>query len=204
MTTKNMTIRRDTAKHEIDRKRSAITYTDDVTVSDALPVSFFERPVLTVAPELIGMRLVRRLDDGTMVDGMITEVEAYDGSEDKACHAHKGMTERTKVMFGPACHWYVYLCYGMHWLLNIVTCAEGYPAAVLIRGVGQWNGPAKLTKAMNIDKRFNASKAVPESGLWIATAEEPIAASRIERTPRIGVDYAGEWAEKPYRFVLSS
>lgn len=162
-----------------------------------LPQSFFKRPVLTVAEELLGMHLVCAHGEG-----MITEVEAYDGPEDKACHAHKGMTNRTAVMFGPAGCWYVYLVYGVYRMLNIVTGEEGYPAAVLIRGAGEWNGPGKLTRALSIGQDFNGTRATRESGLWIENRGTEVPPHRIRRTPRIGVDYAGEWAEKPYRFVI--
>lgn len=165
-----------------------------VRTHSALKADFFARPATTVAESLIGKRLVcgKR-------SGIITEVEAYDGPEDKACHGSKGLTERTKVMFGPAGQWYVYFIYGMYWMLNIVTGDEGYPAAVLIRGVEDFDGPGKLTKAFGINKRFNGVPATEESGLWI---EEGISPSKIKRTPRIGVDYAGAWAKKPYRFIL--
>lgn len=162
-----------------------------------LDAAFFRRPVLTVAEELIGKHLVVR-----GASHMITEVEAYDGPEDRACHAAKGCTARTAPMLGPAGHWYVYLCYGMYWMLNIVTGEEGYPAAVLIRGVGDLDGPGKLTKHLKIDRRFNGLSAAEETGLWVEDRGERIDVERIRRTPRIGVAYAGEWAAKPYRFVL--
>lgn len=166
-------------------------------VARVLTQEWFRRPVLDVAPELLGTYLVTDASEA-----MITEVEAYDGPEDKACHAHRGMTQRTKVMFGPAGHWYVYLCYGMYWMLNIVTGEEGYPAAVLIRGVtgAKLDGPGKLTKAWAIDGSYNGKISDPSSGLWIE--DRGVRSTEIERTPRIGVDYAGEWAAAPYRFVI--
>mgnify|MGYP001481025296 FL=1 len=94
---------------------------------------FLNRPVLTVAEELLGNHICSEIE-GVVERHIITEVEAYDGHEDKACHAHKGKTPRNAIMFGPAGHWYIYLCYGMHWLLNIVTGPENYPAAILFRG----------------------------------------------------------------------
>jgi DNA-3-methyladenine glycosylase len=162
---------------------------------------FFDRPALEVAEGILGKVLVRRKGE-TLLYGIITEVEAYDGPEDKASHAHSGRTKRNAPMFGPAGHWYIYLVYGMHWMLNIVTGPVGYPAAVLIRGVGEWNGPGKLTRALNIDQSFNAQRATKETGLWVEDHGIVIPRKQIQRTPRIGVDYAGAWAKKPYRFVI--
>ena len=163
----------------------------------ALTARFYRRSVLTVAEELLG----KYLCCGEQVL-RITEVEAYDGPFDLACHASKGRTDRTEPMFGPAGCWYVYLCYGMYWMLNIVTGEEGYPAAVLIRGVDGWGGPGKLTKYLGIDARFNARVANEKTGLWIEDRGNPVDPVHIKRTPRIGVAYAKEWADKPYRFVL--
>lgn len=163
---------------------------------------FFARPALVVARELLGKYLVRQIDD-MRIGVPIHETEAYIGPQDLACHAAKGHTPRTAVMFGPAGRWYVYFVYGIHWMLNVVTESEGFPAAVLLRGAGEWTGPAKLTKALTIDKQFNGEDALIGSGLWIEDRGEPVSKSRIRRTPRIGVDYAGLWAAKPYRFVLT-
>ena len=175
-----------------------------------LSASFFRRPVLQVARALLGKFLVRRVR-GKTVAAMITEVEAYDGPEDQACHAHKGKTARNAVMFGSAGRWYVYFVYGMHWMLNIVMGEKNYPAAVLIRAIGEpfgvaqgkWNGPAKLTKALNIDGRLNGALSSKKSGLWIEDWGVVVSRHHIRRTGRIGVAYAGKWAKKPYRFVLS-
>ena len=167
------------------------------TVSPA----FFDRPVLEVAENLLGKVLVRKKEERRLY-GIIMEVEAYDGPEDKASHAHRGRTKRNAPMFGPAGHWYVYLVYGMHWMLNVVTGPVGYPAAVLIRGVGEWNGPGKLTRALHIDQSFNAQRATKETGLWIEDRGIVIPRKNIQRTQRIGIDYAGAWAKKPYRFVI--
>lgn len=133
---------------------------------------------------------------------MITDVEAYDGCEDKASHAHKGKTARNAVMFGPAGHWYVYLCYGMHWMLNVVTRESGYPAAVLIRGLDDYSGPGRLTSAMHITGAQNGASVSRQNGLWVEDRGIVIDRTRIQTTPRIGVAYAGEWAETPRRFVL--
>lgn len=163
---------------------------------------FFARPALTVAKELIGKHLVRRLGDREIA-ALITETEAYVGPHDLACHGSKGRTPRTEVMFGAAAHWYVYFIYGMHWMLNAVTDEPGHPAAVLIRGAAQWIGPARLTKALEIDKRLNTLPMTPATGLWIEDRGYRPPRGRLSRTPRINVDYAGPWAAKPYRFLLA-
>lgn len=171
--------------------------------NDPLPMSFFDRSTLEAAELVLGKILCRRLSDDTIVRHLITEVEAYDGPDDKACHAHKGLTPKTEVMFGPAGYWYVYLCYGIHWMLNIVTGPLNYPAAVLIRSTQSISGPGRLTKALSIDKSFNTLPASLSSGLWIADNPH-FSSKKVERTPRIGIDYAGPiWANKPYRFVLT-
>ncbi|MDX1535871.1 MAG: DNA-3-methyladenine glycosylase [Candidatus Spechtbacterales bacterium] len=162
---------------------------------------FFNRPTLEVAENLIGKYLIRKLDNKELAF-KITEVEAYDGFEDKASHAHKGKTPRTEIMFREAGLWYVYLVYGMHWMLNIVTGPKEYPAAVLIRGTEEVSGPGRLTKKLRINKDFNYKMATPETGLWIEDKGDNVDKQKIKTTSRIGVDYAGEWAKKPYRFIL--
>ena len=164
-----------------------------------MPESFFNRDVREVAESLLGAYLVRRMN-GKTTKQIITEVEAYDGVHDKACHASKGRTVRTEIMFGPAGYWYVYLCYGMYDMLNIVTGPKDYPAAVLIRGVQNVNGPGKLTKALDITRALNGKKAEKRSGLWIEWGIT-VPKKQIIHTPRIGVAYAGNWAKKPWRFV---
>ncbi len=164
--------------------------------------SFFARPALVVARELLGKYLVR-LVDGETIAAAITETEAYTGPHDKACHAHRGRTPRNTIMFGPAGFWYVYFIYGVHWMLNVVTDDEEHPAAVLFRGAGSWNGPGRLTKAMQIDRGLNGQPAGQETGLWIEDRGVVIPRRKIARRPRIGVAYAGEWANKPYRFLLT-
>lgn len=165
-----------------------------------LQKEWFQRDVLQVAPELLGKKLCRQFSDGRIVKVAITEVEAYDGQEDKACHAHRGMTDRNAIMFEPGGCWYVYLCYGVHWLLNITTGEKDYPAAVLIRGIDDCNGPGRLTKHLQVDGLFKNSVADKKSLLWIEDAG-PVPEHEIIRSARIGVDYAGEkWASKPYRF----
>ena len=169
--------------------------------SQPLAASFYKRPADRVACDLLGARLVVRAPDGGLSRHVVFETEAYLGAHDLACHGSKGMTKRNAVMFGPAGRWYVYLCYGMHWMLNVVTGAEGVPAAVLIRGAGEFVGPGRVTRGLGIDKALDGQTAGRRSGLWLE-AGEPIPPRSISRTPRIGVGYAGEWAEKPLRFVV--
>lgn len=166
-----------------------------------LSQEFFARDTLVVARELLGKYLVRRMR-GKEIAVMINEVEAYDGFEDKASHAHRGETTRNKPMFGNAGVWYIYLVYGMYEMLNVVTGGKGYPAAVLIRGVLGTSGPGRLTKFLHITRAQNNKQAVFEYGLWIEDRGVVISDNRIKKTPRIGVYYAGVWAKKKYRFVL--
>lgn len=170
---------------------------------------FFSRNTVKIAKSLLGKFLVRRYPHARNRSGqdektaayMITEVEAYDGPKDKASHAHKGITKRNKIMFGKAGHWYVYFTYGMHWMLNIVTGPEKYPAAILIRGFENISGPARLTKALRLNGDFNATPATKKSGLWIE--DRGIKISKIASAPRIGVAYAGPiWSRKKYRFYI--
>ncbi len=164
------------------------------------------RDTVAIARGLIGRLLVVRAGgaDGPVVRRRIVETEAYDGPEDLACHASKGRTARTSVMFGPAGAWYVYLCYGVHEMLNLVTGPVDWPAAVLIRGVEDAVGPGRLTKALGIDRRLNAALAAPVSGLWVEDDGWVLPpGATITAGPRVGVAYAGpEWSAKPWRFQL--
>lgn len=163
---------------------------------------FFERDTLKVAEDLLGKYLVRKIGNKEIAL-KITEIEAYDGFDDKASHARKGKTERNKIMFGEAGRWYVYLVYGMHNMLNIVTGEKHYPAAILIRGAGEINGPGKITKFLKIGKKFNSAQASEKTGLWFEDRGERTDKKEIKRTARIGVNYAGPiWAKKNYRFLL--
>lgn len=165
--------------------------------------SFFCRDTRVVARELLGKFLVRRIGKKEIAL-MITETEAYDGPDDKASHAHRGKTARNEVMFREAGFWYVYLVYGMHHMLNIVTGEKEYPAAALIRGAGEYDGPGKLAKALRISRQLNGKKALQPSGLWIEDRGVVIPKRQIQKAPRIGVAYAEEWAGKPYRFFLKA
>lgn len=155
------------------------------------------------ARSLLGKWLVRRCGDGRRESQMIIEVEAYDGAEDLACHASKGRTPRTEVMFAPAGTWYVYLCYGIHEMLNLVTGPRNYPAAVLIRGLHGVTGPGRLTRAMDITRALNGTPATKAGGLWIEDRGIVIPPDAIKVTPRIGVDFAGPfWSGKLWRFII--
>lgn len=170
-----------------------------------LPRIYFNRPTLTVARSLVGKYLVRVIDGRTLV-GKIVEVEAYVGSEDKACHASKGRTQRTDVMFGPAGIAYVYLIYGMYHCLNVVTEREEFPSAVLIRAIeidGELiDGPGRLCRAMQIDRSLNCADLTIGESLWFEDRGELVRRGDFGAHARIGVDYAGEWAKKPWRFRL--
>lgn len=173
-----------------------------------LEPSFFDRSALRVGKELLGSYLVR-IRNGREIAALITEVEVYDGFEDRASHAFRGKTPRNQVMFGDAGYIYVYFVYGMYWMLNVVVGKKDYPAAILIRGAGEWQGPGKLTKGLAIDKNLNGKPAIPASGLWFEDRgfwekekKKAKHAWRIKKFSRVGVHYAGEWAAKPYRFVL--
>lgn len=171
-------------------------------MAKVLKRAFFNRSTVEVAQDLLGMQLCRRLESGRILRSRIVETEAYDGLEDRASHAHKGVTTRNVVMFGPAGRTYIYLCYGVHWLLNVTTREKGYPAAVLIRSLECVEGPGRLTKSFQINSGLNDCLLTRVNGLWIEEAVEAIDRAAIKATPRIGVDYAGpEWAAMPWRFV---
>jgi DNA-3-methyladenine glycosylase len=159
---------------------------------------------VALARWLVGKVLVRTTANA-QARHVITEVEAYDGERDLACHASKGRTKRTDVMYRAGGIWYVYLCYGMHEMLNLVTGPMDYPAAVLIRGVGGLAGPGRLTKGLEIDRRLNGRPARPESGLHLEDDGRKIPRRRLKSGPRIGVSYAGPvWTRKPWRFWVEA
>jgi DNA-3-methyladenine glycosylase len=178
---------------------------------------FYSRPTLTVARELIGARLIRILDDVKLV-GLITETEAYISEKDLACHAKAGLTPRTRVMYGEPGHAYVYFTYGNHWMLNVVTERQGFPAAVLIRavqpieGAGVMSarrqgrdtfGPGKLCQAMGIGKGENGVDLTnTASGLWIEAGVK-VPNSLVTKGPRVGLNNTPEpWLSKPWRFMV--
>jgi DNA-3-methyladenine glycosylase len=188
--------------------------------SSIIPKSFYERPTLKVARDLLGKRLVHN-PQGVRITGTIVETEAYRGEEDQACHARAGRTPRTSIMYGHAGMAYIYFTYGMHWLLNCVTEREGFPAAVLLRAIiplegqeqmaarrvnisrEQWcNGPAKLCQAMGIDGRLNgADLCSAQRMLWIEEGAS-IPDCQVTVTPRIGINRVPEpWRNLPWRFL---
>ena len=170
---------------------------------------FFDRPTLTVAKDLLGKYLCRRINGNPStglrartVALMITETEAYHGFKDLASKARRGKTPGNLPMFAGPATIYVYFTYGMHWMLNIVTEREEYPAAVLIRAAGGVVGPARLTKFLKIDKSLNTKKLGKTAGLWVEDRGAKVSPRNIKKTPRIGIAYAGEYVHKPWRFVI--
>lgn len=160
----------------------------------------YRQDVLILAPNLLGKLLVRRFEDGRELCLTINEVEAYRGEEDKACHARFGKTERNAIMYHDGGVVYMFLIYGMYWMLNIVTGTADHPQAILIRGAGELNGPGKLTKALQLDKSFYGENLATSQRLWIEDAS-PV--SSFSTSPRIGIDYASdEWCKKQWRFFL--
>ena len=160
---------------------------------------FFSRDVLEVAPDLLGKTLVRRFDDGHFFTSRITEVEAYRGEEDKACHASRGRTSRTEIMYHAGGPVYVYLIYGMYWMLNFVTGDRNMPQAVLIRGLRDISGPGRITRRLEIGSDFYGEDLAGSDRLWVEDHGQQVT---VETGPRIGIDYAGEpWNRLPWRFM---
>jgi DNA-3-methyladenine glycosylase len=179
---------------------------------EPLDRKFYQQNTLTVARSLIGKTLVFEQPQGRLA-GIILETEAYRGPRDKASHARRGLTPRTKLMFGPPGFAYIYLIYGMYYCFNVVTECEGFPAAVLIRALEPvegldrmlqnrngssylTDGPGKLCQAFGIDQRLNGAD-LTQKPFYIAAGRP---SRNVERGPRIGVDYAGAWRDKPWRF----
>lgn len=169
-------------------------------MSNRLPTSFYQRDVLKVAPDLLEKTLFRKFSDGQTKRYKITEVEAYRGGDDKACHANKGKTPRTEVMFREGGLVYVYLIYGIYWMLNIVTGEENDSSAVLIRGLEDISGPGRVGKALKLDKSFYGEDLSKSARIWIEDSDTKV---NYSTGPRVGIHYAGEpWVSKPWRFML--
>jgi DNA-3-methyladenine glycosylase len=174
--------------------------------SKALPRTFYDRDTVAVARDLLGKHLVH-VARGVEYVGRIVEVEAYLGTNDLASHSSRGMTGRTRVMFGPPGHAYVYLVYGIHCCMNVVTERKGHGSAVLLRAIepvknveGSTRGPGRLCKAMHIDRRLNGHDLVSDD--FFITGPLGAGTPRIVKRPRVGVDYAGRWARRHLRFYI--
>ena len=165
-----------------------------------LTEAFYARDVLDVAPDLIGKLVVRQMPDGQCLRCRITEAEAYRGEEDGACHARRGKTPRTEMMYRPGGYAYVYLVYGLHSLMNVVTGPEGMPQAALVRALEKpLDGPAKWTKALQVTREQNGLWLPDSEQMWL---EDDGAHPMILTAPRVGVDYAPEkWRDMPWRFI---
>lgn len=162
-----------------------------------LPKSFYLEPATKVAPALLGKYLCRNIN-GHIIKYQITETEAYYGFKDTASHAHKGKTNRNQIMFEEGGYTYIYLCYGIHYLLNIVTGTKDHPEAVLIRGVENYNGPGKLTKYMQIDKFLNEVDLTNNDQIWIEDNKDVAYIT----SKRVGIDYAtDEYKNIHWRFI---
>ncbi len=171
------------------------------------PAIFFSRDPLEVAQDLLGALLVHQHPERGLIAGRIVETEAYRGEEDLACHASAGKTNRTEVMYGEPGRAYVYLIYGMYHMFNVVTWPSGRPSAVLVRGLEPvvgidrtTDGPGKLTRALDIDMSHNRiSLGGPPLSV---IPDQTVISANVERSRRIGVDYAGEWADRLWRFSV--
>lgn len=176
---------------------------------EPLPPSFYARDTLEVARDLLGKVVVRTLPGGEVRTGRLVELEAYLGPEDRAAHSWRGLTPRTKTMYGPPGRAYVFLVYGIHCCLNFVTRPEGEPQAILVRALEPdaatppASGPGLVCRALQVDRSLNGAVLQPPV-LYVADDGHRPAADEVFTTPRIGVDYAGEWAGRPWRFCVDS
>lgn len=171
----------------------------DIKIGKRLKREFFSQNTVILAKALIGKYLCRNID-GKIIKLMITETEAYDADGDTACHAYKGMTKRNSVLFGESGHAYVYLCYGIYYLFNIVSGYKGKAEGVLLRGVEGYDGPGKLTKALNIDKTFYAEDLTTSSEIWVEDLGMEV---EFDSTKRIGINYAEQKdIDRLWRFVV--
>ena len=185
-------------KYRPDKRRIKVTEISGGRV--ILPCELMY-PATEFAPWLIGKILCREIN-GEVVRVRITETECYFGENDTACHAHKGRTERTDIMYHEGGRAYVYLCYGIHSLLNITTGEEGHPEAVLVRGVDNVFGPGRVTKLLKIDRSLNKKELVRENGLWL---EDDGFVSKYTKSKRVGIDYAEPCdIDKLWRFIAVS
>lgn len=164
--------------------------------------SFYSADAVTLAQKLPGMNIVISSPSAGLSRYMITETEAYLGTDDKACHASKGRTMRNEIMYARGGYLYIYFVYGMHWMMNIVTGEKDNPQAVLIRGAGEYAGPGRVTKGLGIDGTFNAEDLTTSGKIWVEDSGfRPV----LEAGPRVGISYAGEpWVSMPWRFMINN
>ena len=163
--------------------------------------NFYQQDAVVVAEKLLGKNIVRVDENEIEVRYRITETEAYLGEDDLACHASKGRTKRTEIMYAEGGQLYVYLIYGMYWMLNIVTGVENNPQAVLIRGIDKIIGSGKVGRELKIDKSFYGENLLISNRIWLEDAPEE---QNFKMATRIGIDYAGDiWKNKLWRFILS-
>jgi DNA-3-methyladenine glycosylase len=175
-------------------------YRIEMSENSRLKRNFFTRDVLLVAPELIGKILVIRTGKSSFRKYMITETEAYCGDSDEACHASKGRTARTEIMYHEGGKIYVYFVYGMYWMLNFVAGEKNDPQAALIRGIEGYNGPGRVTKVLNINRSYYGEDLTTSKRIWV---EDSGIIPEIKTSPRIGINYAGEiWKKKPWRYFI--
>ncbi len=168
---------------------------------DRLRKEFFARDCLELAPELVGKILVHR-SCGELLRLRVTETEAYRGCEDTACHASKGKTARNSILWEKPGTVYVYLCYGVHWLLNVISGHEGEPQGVLIRACEGYPGPGRLTKYLRISKEQNGTSFIDSSELWF---EDDGLRPEIRTDKRVGIGYASlEDQARQWRFILKA
>lgn len=161
--------------------------------------SFFDRDCLELAPDLVGKIVAHKLENGETARVRLTETEAYRGAEDTACHASKGRTPRSEILYHDSGTVYIYLCYGMHWLMNIVSGGIDNPQAVLLRSAEIYNGPGKLTKHLAINKSLNDVSIISNPEIWL---EDDGYSPGLTTAPRVGIDYAtDEYKYKPWRFI---
>lgn len=166
---------------------------------ERLTETFFLRSCLEAAPALVGKLICRRLPDGSVLRLRITETEAYNGTADTACHASKGKTQRSEMLWRAPGTVYIYLCYGMHWMLNVITGSEGDPQGVLIRACEGYGGPGKLTKYLQLDKQFNGTSFCDCGALWM---EDDGYRPSLRTDCRVGIDYAApEDRDRLWRFI---
>lgn len=164
-----------------------------------LDTEFYTRDVVDIAKDLLSCKIILKSANGNISEYQITETEAYLGTHDKASHVSKGRTARTETMYMQGGVLYMYLVYGMHWMMNVVCGPKDSPQAVLIRGIEGIVGPGRLTKAMSLDKSYNAESLISSKRIWISKGES---VKNIISAPRVGIDYAGEyWKNRKLRFI---